>query len=950
SAYKEHYAGTWRGHQAAYRESAMALASTDTARTAAGQMDIRFQQVFLPQLNRVDRCTTCHVGIDDPRMMDAEQPLRTHSGDVFEHHPLERFGCTVCHDGQGRAVDKAAAHGEVAHWDKPLLCGEDVYRRCSRCHYEADIFGAEEDLYARGREPKPLVQAELAASVPGESNSTSNAIARGKQLVIRSGCLGCHKYRGRGGTLGPDITYVGDKSVHDFDFAHVHGEHTVDRWLFEHFKNPAEISPDTLMPNLHLTDAQAYDLTAYMLSLQRKNMPAEYTPVPTRHAGELATGHQLYALFCSACHGRDGQGSTVREADVVRAVDAPVKLMVPSINHPDTLAVASDDYLRSIIAQGRSGTSMIGWALAGEGGLRSGEIDSVVDYVRSWEPPQPDLSAIAASRGNSRAGRATYVRNCAACHGRNGEGGIGVKLNSPTFLGIASDRFLAETIIAGRPNTSMPSWRQLDSQRISDVLAFMRGWHPPRNEREAVLRLISQTSHGEDDTEVSAGIGQTLYRANCVTCHGLNGEGDLGPSLATQEFLTLVGDDYLHETIARGRPGTGMPAWHHLSSADVASLIIFMRTWQTEESRTLTGDIIVGDWDTGRFLYRGTCAGCHGGDAEGGVGPQLNNPIFLRSASDAMLREWISFGKTGTPMRAFLKGGQGTVELRERQIDDLVAYLRSLERASEEERVSVAKRPSGRPELGRLWYAVSCAACHGDYGEGSSGPALANPGFLRAASDGYLMATMALGRDGTEMRPVKKSAQSILSLSSDQVNDVVALLRSWEHDPPQTGVPHRYVVPWDLERGRLLYESNCAGCHGINGKGEMDEPGRLSAWAPDLNNEGFLDAATDGFLQATIVRGRTGTAMRPFGHGSQGLVDLTSEDIDDIVAFIRRWSKQPGLPITIPAEITATPSRTTAEEETASDTGDRKNTENVSTTEAPHHPVAAAFSQKLKGG
>ncbi len=72
----------------------------------------------------------------------------------------------------------------------------------------------------------------------------------------------------------------------------------------------------------------------------------------------------------------------------------------------------------------------------------------------------------------------------------------------------------------------------------------------------------------------------------------------------------------------------------------------------------------------------------------------------------------------------------------------------------------------------------------------------------------------------------------------------------------------------------------------------------------DLNNDGFLSAATDGVLQATIVRGRTGTAMLPFGIGMQGMVDLTPQEIDDMVAFIRRWSSQHVSPMTIPAEFT----------------------------------------------
>jgi len=250
-------------------------------------------------------------------------------------------------------------------------------------------------------------------------------------------------------------------------------------------------------------------------------------------------------------------------------------------------------------------------------------------------------------------------------------------------------------------------------------------------------------------------------------------------------------------------------------------------------------------------------------------------------------------------MRGFLKGGQGTVELKERQIDDLVSFLRSLERRP---RVSMMRSPNGRPELGQIWYAHFCTSCHGDRGEGASGPSLSNPAFLGAASDGFLLATLAMGRDGTEMRPVKKSPQSILSLSSDQVNDVVAFLRSWETSPPSTDIPHRFVIPWDLHQGKQLFESNCAGCHGSNGKADLYEPG-VSAWAPALNNEGFLSAATDGFLQATIVKGRGGTAMRSFGHGSQGLVDLTAEEIDNLVAYIRRWSTQAQSPMTIPAEL-----------------------------------------------
>jgi len=881
----------WKDYQKTYRAELLSLAKSDTDRRAS-EIEIKLRQLYLPELKRTDRCITCHMGIDNPHMAEAELPLKAHSGDFFKYHPISKFGCTVCHDGQGYATEVKAAHGEVEFWPDPLLRGDVVYTSCGRCHYENDLYGAEYDLFTLGAPRPPLLKDELSSSVPG-----GDAIARGKQLVLSSGCLGCHKYRGRGGTLGPDITYIGDKKKHDFDFTHLEGEHTVENWLTEHFKHPDQLSPGTLMPDASLSDDVASDLAQYMLSLHRKNMLASHTPVPPRRREETVSGNQLYMMFCNACHGSEGQGSTVRDPLLEVAADVPPELMVPSLNNPDTLAVASNEFMQWIINHGRPDTSMIAWGAYSSGGLRIDEITRLVQFIRSWEPPRPDESAIESSRGESLAGKVLYERNCADCHGISGEGGIGTSLNAPSFLSIASDVFLGQALIEGRPNTAMPSWRQFDSRQISDIIHHLRSWHPQVNDKTTTLRKLKTINKKKD---VSTKIGKIVYKANCVMCHGEKGEGDLAPSIATQEFLTIVDDSYLYDTLSLGRPGTGMPAWRHFSNQDMTSLIGFLRTWQKSPSRSLPRNTIRGDWDLGMLLYQRLCTSCHGTDAEGGVGPQLNNPVFLETTTDAMLYQWIASGKTGTQMRSFLKGDQGMVEIDPDQIKDIVSYIRSLER---QPRVSIMRSPNGRPELGQVWYTAMCASCHGWSGEGASGPSLANRGFLRSASDGYLMATMALGRDGTEMRPVKKSPQSILSLSSDQVNDLVAYLRSWEEVASSTEIPHNFVIPWDLRNGNALYVSNCSGCHGLVGKAELVEPG-LSAWAPALNNEGFLSAATDGFIQATIVRGRMGTAMQAFGRSSQGLVDLSKEDIDDTVAYVRRWSHQAVSPMTIPAEIT----------------------------------------------
>ncbi|MBI4585933.1 MAG: c-type cytochrome [Planctomycetes bacterium] len=919
-AYRENFHGEWRGAQERYRERLLKTASDDHARRAAASFEVEPKQLFLPDLASIDRCTTCHLGVENPGMEKEEQPLRTHPGSLLAYHPLEKFGCTVCHQGQGRAVAKEQAHGwredktATPHVEKPLLRREAIYTSCGKCHYETDLFGGAEDFYAAGEQKAggsrgkfPIEKSTLELALPG-----AESLEAGKRLAAGSGCLGCHKYRGRGGVLGPDITYVGDKTIHDFDFRRVKGERTVEQWLYEHFMLPGEISPGTVMPNLDLKPGEARQLAIYMLSLHRKSAPASHRPRPPARAEERPLdGETLYNLFCSSCHGVDGHGSTMRtglwplDADpwghhwdsrrILAEKRGDMEVFVPSLNHPDTLAVASEDYLRLVISSGRPGTKMIAWAE--QGGLAVEEIDAISRYLLNWNPRPPDAREIASVQGDPAAGAALYRANCSGCHGPEGEGGIGISLNSPTFLAVASDAFLRDTILHGRPNTAMPAWREFGAQEVGDLLAYIRSWQPARGDLEGALRLCS----GEETAAVSGAIGKILFEANCVMCHGPQGEGDLGPSLNTQEFLTAVPDEYLLATLLQGRPGTAMPSWRHLANEDLASIVRHLRAWQKESSRPREWrnfPVEAGDAYTGQHLFVEICSGCHGREGEGATGPQLNNPVFLRSATDRMLEEWIAYGKGNTEMRGFKRGGHGIAELADRQIDDLVAYLRSLEQKSDGEILRVAKSPYGRPEKGALLFEQSCTGCHGTRGEGASGPALSNPGFLRFASDGFLLATMALGRHGTEMRPVKKGPQSILELSSDEVNDLVAFLRSWEADPhagagKAAAVAHRFVVPWDLERGRQLYASNCAGCHGVGGKG---------SWAPELNNEGFLAAATDGFLQATIARGRKGTAMRPFARGGQGLGELGSDDIDDLVAYIRSWSKAQPSPMTIPAE------------------------------------------------
>jgi cytochrome c oxidase cbb3-type subunit 3 len=183
--------------------------------------------------------------------------------------------------------------------------------------------------------------------------------------------------------------------------------------------------------------------------------------------------------------------------------------------------------------------------------------------------------------------------------------------------------------------------------------------------------------------------GARLYTRMCAVCHGDAGDGGVGVPLRLPAFQDSVSDAYLKQTIREGRPGRIMPAFDHLSEAEVNAIVEHIRSWHEGERPEFSQARIAGDAQHGKQLYEQHCAKCHGEQGEGGQGtgvtfsrprdlpiiaPALNNPGFLTAASDAMIKATLMQGRKGTPMVSFRDQG-----LSEQDINDLVAYVRSFE-------------------------------------------------------------------------------------------------------------------------------------------------------------------------------------------------------------------------------------------------------------------------------
>ncbi len=830
----------WKGYQKQYAAALHARAAA-TGKKAV-DYPIQLRQIVLPELNRTDRCVSCHVAMEDPGMKGQPNPLAPHPGKFLDDHDVERYGCTICHDGQGRAVNARDAHAAgIPFWERPRLEGALAQANCARCHR---------------------------ADMP----ESATAYRRGEQVFVSNGCMGCHVVRGKGGHLGPELTNIGNASFYEKApskknrhrlLAKFHGNVNL-AYLYESVKEPKAQPKDSAMVDYKFSDQDADAVTIYLKSLRDDAVPEAYVarPKPRRQGSAdtpLLAGRRLYLLYCSACHGKTGEGTDLRELDKVG----------PALGNPQFLSIVTKPFVRYVV---RNSQSRIMPAWGQDGGLNGQEIDAIAEFVLSLRKPAPSLAEVDAVAGQPRYGRALFEGNCSACHGIAGEFEadlVGPTLNTPELLSYIDRQFLYDMLVNGRPNTAMPAWHFLDKTQIADTMAYVLSLRGPTATVEAVLKRLPQAS---------SQFGESLYRSNCAPCHGLDAQGGIGPSLSSPEFQTLADDEFLATTVVKGRQGTAMPSWAHLRHTELAAILAWVRTHSKNKPKTLDKRArVVGSEFRGREVFDSVCSQCHGAKGQGKIGPAILGRSFLTAASDAFIKETVAYGRTGTQMRGNLRGADGTTDLDELAVNGVVAYIRSFETRPAPSRGVAAVE--GDVQLGRERFARACAQCHGAYGGGGNGPAIGRRGFLSRVSDGFIQGMITNGRSGTEMRGFAPGGDGVAKLGEHETSSIVAYLRSQQDAP----LMKPKVVRGTPLNGAALYARQCAQCHGTDAK---------EGYAPRLLSQTFLHAATDSYLQATLALGRHESGMRPMTRGGQGVVELESRDVNDIVAYLRSFQSR----------------------------------------------------------
>ena len=242
----------WKRYQAEYKELLLGKIGRDRnpalyERIAGMKPEVK--QIVIDEWGAVDRCTTCHMGIDDPHFASARQPLATHPNpELMKHHPVEKYGCTICHGGQGLATTfYGSSHKPIADWPVTLVTKSLMQSRCGYCHKDYQAIGA-------------------------------NRLIKGREIYKEMHCAGCHQIDGQGGAVGPDLSAFADKDPSNFSFDNLDGSPSKQNWVIEHFRNPQKVSPGSPMRAYAMNDDQIECLASYVLSLSKREFVRQYTP------------------------------------------------------------------------------------------------------------------------------------------------------------------------------------------------------------------------------------------------------------------------------------------------------------------------------------------------------------------------------------------------------------------------------------------------------------------------------------------------------------------------------------------------------------------------------------------------------------------------------------------------------------------------------------------------
>jgi mono/diheme cytochrome c family protein len=588
------YFRQWRGYQKQYLRLIRGRGdATSLARRFQGGQ----QQIWLPELDVVDRCTTCHVGLRETSLVDVKaQPFRPHPP---MPHKLTEFGCVLCHQGQGAATTVEEAHRSTKSWETPILPARFLEAGCGQCHLDR-LTGTPQ-------------------------------LNQGRDTLARYGCVRCHTIKTADGTTltgtddPPSLAHIADKTSRE--------------WIAAWLKNPQAYAGSATMPNFQLKDDEIRDISAFLID-QSTPHASSGGPVPavkTDDAAASQEGASVYGeAFCSSCHAVQNAAGNLVGGDL-----GPELTRVGSKVKPEWLA----DWLRNPKAYDpetkmphyRFDNHQIGLLM----GFLAGKSDS--DFLGN-------LHLEPAIRPQIEHGKTLVIeRGCAACHEING---MKKPDNFAPELTAVGSRPLAKILFAPGVAHTLPDYiaaKIRNPRSFGSSLKMPQYTLAPRQVDALATALLAQTERAQhlpaslriparkpSDYHPAGKAGQLMEDMSCFSCHTIGGRGgDMAPELTwegTSVQRTWLVNFFKNPNTLRPALIRRMPKFN-MTDAEANTLADYIMTvYQTpafdREEPAFDRDKNAGEIERGRGLFysKYACQSCHIVDPakdKGYIGPTL---------------------------------------------------------------------------------------------------------------------------------------------------------------------------------------------------------------------------------------------------------------------------------------------------------------------------------------
>ena len=180
----------------------------------------------------------------------------------------------------------------------------------------------------------------------------------------------------------------------------------------------------------------------------------------------------------------------------------------------------------------------------------------------------------------------------------------------------------------------------------------------------------------------------TLYGENCAGCHGVEGKGGAAIALVDPVYLAIADEAVIRKVVAKGIPGTAMPAFAESAGGMLTDIQINVITSAIRSRWSQPGILNAanppsyaakspGNIAHGELAYKTYCESCHGPGGHGGAkGSSVTDDSFLALVSDQGLRTIVIVGRPelGAPD---WRGNVPGKPMSEQEVTDVVAWLGS---------------------------------------------------------------------------------------------------------------------------------------------------------------------------------------------------------------------------------------------------------------------------------